>query len=130
MRDTREGEEEVRELATGSTTSSSVIELMSNQASETLPATFNCQNILTYSALTLDVKSMLNKVQSLVQDRVLDVVVHRLTAVVLYWIIAISAEAAATLLVLQKHLSLYLVDGFNLGQYFDNESMVAVGGFI
>ena len=35
----REGEEEVRELATGSTTSSRVMELMSNQASEMFQAT-------------------------------------------------------------------------------------------
>lgn len=35
---TREGDEEVRELATGSTTSSRVMELTSNQASEMFQA--------------------------------------------------------------------------------------------
>jgi len=44
---TREGEEEVRESATGSTTSSRVIELMSNQASHVLPVTqAHTRNIL------------------------------------------------------------------------------------
>jgi len=37
---TREGEEDVREFATGSTTSSNVIVATQNQASDALPATF------------------------------------------------------------------------------------------
>jgi len=38
VKDTREGEEEVREFATGSTTSSRVMEFTSNQASEMFQA--------------------------------------------------------------------------------------------
>lgn len=75
MKDTREGEGVTREFATGSTTSSRVMEFMSNQASEVLPATILFKEILAYTAEAAVVTSHTILVQSNVPVSLDDVVI-------------------------------------------------------
>ncbi len=71
MNDTREGEGVTREFATGSITSSRVMELMSNQASEMFQPVKNSVYQSQF-AVPHVVKSLCSKVQSLVQVRALE----------------------------------------------------------
>ena len=112
MNDTREGEGVTRELATGSITSSRVMELMSNQASEMFQATALLQFVVTKAALAAVVKVTVQRVQSTVQVSLLDEEVAPSTAALLYSVHSIYAAAVATLLVFTQQESLYLVLGF------------------
>ena len=68
MNDTREGEGVTRELATGSITSSRVMELMSNQASETFHAVSIANWRPINTAVHEVVKSHVYLVQSVVHE--------------------------------------------------------------
>ena len=85
VNDTREGEGVTRELATGSITSSRVMELMSNQASETFQATRLLSEILPYTAVAQVVTTPVMRVQSVVPvSLVPDVVIVHLVQAELY----------------------------------------------
>ena len=99
MKDTREGEGVVRELATGSITSSRVMELTSNHASETFQAIFR---YIAYHIQTADahvVNSRRNKVQSLVHDSVFVVFINVEVHVDAIVYISKNVDIAAILLV-------------------------------
>lgn len=61
----------MREFATGSTTSSRVMELMSNQASEMFQATLSEQNGIHFTAVASLVNVTVQSVQSLIPVRAL-----------------------------------------------------------
>jgi hypothetical protein len=111
VNDTREGEGVMRELATGSTTSSRVMEFTSNQASETFQATDIKNPNHSQTALAAVVKFACNKVQSFVHERVFVQFATHAVQVAQISVSEIDVEVAATLVVLQKHLNLYLVLG-------------------
>lgn len=80
----------MREFATGSTTSSKVMELMSNQASEMFQATKFKNATVQKLALALVVTFIVRRVQSLVQVRVEEAVFTNLVQLVLNWSKAIK----------------------------------------
>ncbi len=111
VNDTREGEGVTRELATGSTTSSRVMEFISNQASEIFQATDIKNQIPSHVAVHAVVNSFVNNVQSTVPDNVFVPFATHAVHVAQISVNEIDVEVAATLVVLQKHLNLYLVLG-------------------
>ena len=102
-----------------SLTSSKVIELTSNHASDTLPATLLVQVIKQRSASLSDVNVAKICVQSLVPDNFEDATVVPITPTESYCRIFINVEFVATLYVFTKHESLYFVLGFRRIPYFD-----------
>ena len=103
----------MRELATGSITSSRVMELMSNQASEVLPATSTERIRPRYIASEAVVNSAVQSVQSTVQVSLFVVLPHEAkTPVARIGTNSKKAELVVTLLVLTKHLSRYFVLDF------------------
>lgn len=97
---TIEGEGVTSELATGSITSSRVMEFTSNQASEMFQATLRYMAYHIHTADAHVVNSSRNKVQSLVHDRVFVVFIKVEVHVDAIVYISKNEDIAATLLVL------------------------------
>ena len=124
VNDTREGEGVTRELATGSITSSRVMEFISNQASEMFQATQFCHRILANAVVASLVIVTVQSVQSLVPvSRFVNVEV-RSVADELYVVIANDAEFVATFVVFTQQESLYFVLGFIGVPFFDCSGIV------
>jgi len=109
VNDTREGEGVTRELATGSITSSRVMELMSNQASEMFQAKFCEQYMIKLAADAAVVNVAVQRVQSTVPVSVLEFVVAQRVPAELYSSTVILAEFEGTFVVFTKQDILYFV---------------------
>jgi len=108
----------VREFATGSTTSSRVMELMSNQASEIFQATAFIKRNHRYAQVHAVVKVTVQKVQPFVPVSLFEgVAVHSTKADVNSFACTYTADAAAFVVFTQQD-SLYLVDAFQGMRYF------------
>ena len=101
MKDTREGEGVVRELATGSITSSRVMELTSNHASEMFQATEMKNQSQSCTAVDAVVNVVVRSVQSTVHDKVFVPFATPAVPVLFNSVTEIDTAVEGTLLVLQ-----------------------------
>ncbi len=113
----------MREFATGSTTSSSVIELMSSHISDVFQAVFNLEIISTKFADAFVVNFLSSKIQSFVPTSAfVSPVATDAVEFEAYSVIVI--DVLTTLFSLTKHLNLYEVDGLTGRKYIFTSPIV------